>query len=312
MNSIRTAMIAVVAGLLAAACTLPTRHAPAPSEPVTVTHAFGSTTISATPKKVVTLGNQWLDTALALGVTPVGYIDDVASVSKRAAPWEPASLESARALNTSGNITEQVAALAPDLILVDSFLADRQSYDQLSAVAPTLPARTEAAVWQDQVIALGRVLRKEDAATHVIADVDAKVASIAQANPRLTGKTFVCAWLAGPAQLIVLTDPDDGLGKVFTRLGLSIPQSLHADQDTLALPPERIDELAADLLLAGYSPGMDEKYRQFPGYADLPAVRKGAVVFLTLQEFSAITQPTALSEPYLLKKLEPAFANAAK
>ena len=162
---------------------------------------------------------------------------------------------------------------------------------------------------------LGKVLHKEDDATRVIADVDKKVESIGQANPGLKGKTFASTWLASPAQLMVLTDPNDGSSKIFSQLGLSIPKNLTdqpSNQGRLALSPERVDELTADLLLAGYSPGMDEKYRQLPGYADLPAVKKGSVVFLTVQEISAVNQPTALSVPYLLNKLEPAFANAAK
>ncbi|MGK8485819.1 hypothetical protein [Nocardia asiatica] len=57
---------------------------------------------------------------------------------------------------------------------------------------------------------------------------------------------------------------------------------------------------------------MDEKYRQLPGYADLPAVKKGSVVFLTTQEITAVNQPTALSVPYILDKLTPALAVVAK
>ncbi|MFX0580632.1 ABC transporter substrate-binding protein [Nocardia nepalensis] len=285
--------------------------------PVTITHTRGTTTVTGTPKKVVALGNQWLDATLALGVTPAGYVDNVAAVSKSTPPWEPKALESSKALNTTGNIAEQVAALEPDLILVDGFLADQKTYDELSKVAPTLPALTKETVapWQDQVTALGKVLHKQDAATRVIADVDKKVESIGQANPGLKGKTFASTWLASPAQLMVLTDPNDGSSKIFTQLGLSIPKNLTdkpSNQGRLALSPERVDELTADLLLAGYSPGMDEKYRQLPGYADLPAVKKGSVVFLTVQEISAVNQPTALSVPYMLNKLEPAFVNAAK
>ncbi|MFD3507525.1 ABC transporter substrate-binding protein [Nocardia sp. NPDC058666] len=286
-------------------------------EAVTITHARGETTVPGTPKKIVALGNQWLDSTLALGVVPVGYIDNVSAVSKSTPPWTPESLKQSKPLNTTGSIAEQVAALEPDLILADPFIADQKTYDDLSKVAPTLPALTKDAVtpWQDQVSALGKVLHKESDATAVIKNVDDKIAAIATANPGLKGKTFASTWLASPAQLMVLTDPSDGSAKVFTALGLGIPANLAAlpaTQGRLALSPERVDELTADLLLAGYSPGLDEKYRQLPGYADLPSVRKGSVVFLTTQEISAINQPTALSVPYMLNKLEPAFAAAAK
>src|ERR1700712_2100570 len=40
--------------------------------PSTVTHEFGSTTVTAEPKSVVTIGFNEQDFALALGVTPVG------------------------------------------------------------------------------------------------------------------------------------------------------------------------------------------------------------------------------------------------
>ncbi|MEV6273969.1 ABC transporter substrate-binding protein [Nocardia sp. NPDC051832] len=287
-------------------------------EAVTITHARGETKVEGTPKKIVALGNQWLDSTLALGIAPVGYIDNVAVMSKTTPPWVPQQLlASGKALNTTGNITEQVAALEPDLILADPFIADQKTYDELSRIAPTLPGLTSAAVtaWQDQVTALGKALRKQDEATKVIAGVDAKIAAIATANPGLKGKTFASTWLAGATQMMILTDPNDGSAKVFTQLGMSIPKNLMdlpSNQGRLALSPERVDEVTADLLLAGYAPGQDERYRQLPGYAELPAVKKGSVVFLTTQEISAVNQPTALSVPYVLDKLAPAFAAAAK
>lgn len=316
----RRTAVAVLAGALAfggiTACGSAEETAEG-GESVTITHARGETVVPGTPTKVVALGNQWLDSSLALGVVPVGYIDNVSAVSKSTPPWTPESLQSATALSTTGSVAEQVAALEPDLILADPFIADQKTYDDLSKIAPTLPALTEDAVtpWQDQVTALGKVLNKESDASAVIQKVDDKIAAIRAANPGLEGKTFASTWLASPAQLMVLTDPEDGSAKVFTQLGMTIPANLTelpSNQGRLALSPEKVDELTADLLLAGYSPGLDENYRQLPGYSDLPSVQKGSVVFLTTQEISAVNQPSALSVPYMLDKLEPAFAAAAK
>nr|QIE08776.1 iron compound ABC transporter, periplasmic [Nocardia sp.] len=315
----RRTVVAVLAGALAFGGTAcgSTEPEAGSGEAVTITHARGETTVTGTPKKIVALGNQWLDTSLALDVVPVGYIDNVSALSKSTPPWTPESLQSAKSLSSTGSVAEQVAALEPDLILADAFIADQKTYDDLSKIAPTLPALGADAVtpWQDQVTALGKVLHKESDANAVIQRVDDKIAAITAANPGLAGKTFASTWLASPAQLMVLTDPEDGSAKVFTQLGMSIPENLTAmpaNQGRLALSPERVDELTADLLLAGYSPGLDEKYRELPGYAELPSVRKGSVVFLTTQEISAINQPSALSVPYMLDKLEPAFAAAAK
>ncbi|MFI7671160.1 ABC transporter substrate-binding protein [Nocardia sp. NPDC049526] len=326
MKSVRTsriwarAAIAVLAGALTlgtAACGSSDDDGTSGSESVTIAHARGETTITGTPKKIVALGNQWLDTALAFGVTPVGYVDNVAVLSKDAPPWQPKMPEAAKPLNTTGNLAEQVAALEPDLILVDAFIADQKNYDDFSKVAPTLPGLSKEIVtpWQDLVTTLGKVLHRTDQAEKIIGGVNDRVTAITQANPGLQGKTFASTFLFSNTQLMVLTDANDGSAKLFAQLGLGIPKNLAAlpaNQGRVALSPERLDELTADLLLAGAGSGMDEKYRHLPGYADLPAVRKNAVVALNTQEITAVNQPTALSIPYLLDKLTPVLANAAK
>ncbi|MBH0777628.1 ABC transporter substrate-binding protein [Nocardia bovistercoris] len=286
-------------------------------EAVTITHARGTTVVEGTPTKIVALGNQWLDATLALGNTPIGYIDNVAVLSNSSAPWTPESLKSAKALSTAGDIAEQVAGLQPDLILVDTFLADQATYDKLSKIAPTLPglSKDPVADWREQLTTLGKVLHKEDVATTTISNVDRKLETISQTYPGLKGKTFASTWLVSPTQLMVLANPTDPSSKLFTQLGMTIPANLidqASNQGRVSLSPERADQLTPDLLLAGYSNGLDQTYRQLPGFADLPSVKKGSAVLLTVQEISAVNQPTALSVPYLLEKLGPAFAAASK
>lgn len=59
---------------------------------VTVKHKLGETTVEGTPERVVTIGNQWLDASLALGVTPVGYADNVSILAGgQKVPWAPDS-----------------------------------------------------------------------------------------------------------------------------------------------------------------------------------------------------------------------------
>ncbi|WP_040788635.1 ABC transporter substrate-binding protein [Nocardia paucivorans] len=284
---------------------------------VTIGHAHGETVVEGTPTRIVALGNQWLDAVQALGITPIGYLDNVAIGASRTPPWEPNPKEAATSIDMHGDIPEQVAALAPDLILADTFVADPITYEKLSKIAPTLPGLAPDTVtpWQDQVTALGRVLGKQDEAAKVIEDIQARIDALAQAYPGLRGKTFASTYLAGPTQLMVLNDPNDGSTELFTSLGMSIPEhirSLPATMGRAALSAERAGELTVDLLLAGYANGLDGQYRKLPGYEDLPAVRKNAVVFLDYTDISAINQPTALSLPYILDKLRPALAAAAK
>ncbi|MGK8485820.1 ABC transporter substrate-binding protein [Nocardia asiatica] len=243
----RTA-VAALAGALAlglAGCGSSADEGGSGGESTTITHARGETTIEGTPKKIVALGNQWLDTTLALDAVPVGYIDNVAIASKSVPPWQPDKLGSAKSISSTADISEQVAALEPDLILVDPFIADQKTYDELSRVAPTVPGLSKDTVgtWQEQVTTLGKILGKQDAAAKVIANVDDKIAGIVAANPGLKGKTFASTWLGSPAQLMVLTDPNDGSARVFGQLGMNIPRNLieqPATQGRLALSTERI------------------------------------------------------------------------
>ncbi|MGW4367603.1 ABC transporter substrate-binding protein [Nocardia takedensis] len=312
--------VAAVAGALAlglVGCGSDSDEGGSGGESVTVTHARGETTVEGAPKRIVALGNQWLDTMLALDTVPVGYIDNVAIASKATPPWQPNKLGSATSISSVANISEQVASLEPDLILVDPFIADQKTYDDLSKVAPTVPGLSKDTVgkWQDQVTTLGKILGKDEAAAAVVKGVDDKIAGIVAANPGLKGKTFASTWLGSPSQLMVLTDPNDGSARVFEQLGMGIPQSLRDQPATggrLSLSTEKLNEITADLLLAGYSPGMDEKYRQLPGFGELPAVKNNAAVFLTTLEITAVNQPTALSVPYIIDKLTPALVSIAK
>ncbi|TSE01429.1 ABC transporter substrate-binding protein [Skermania sp. ID1734] len=310
------ALAAVVA--LATACSSNPSDPSAGADAVTIAHAQGKTTIDGVPKRIVALGNQWLDATLALGVVPVAYVDNVAVIAGgKTPPWEPASLSQSKALKSSGDITEQVAALNPDLILAPGFMVDKAMYDRLSGVAPTIPGLTNAQIdsWSQQIEVLGKVLHKQGQAKQVIAGVDGKIDAVAQRLPGLRGKTFITTLLASPSQLMVLADPKDGASEVFARLGMHIPQHIvdaAPGGGRLALSAERVGDLDADLVVAAAMGGMEKTFTSLPGYSSLPAVRKKSVAFVNLTDASGLNQPTALSLPYLLNVLEPALANAAQ
>ncbi|MDQ4094238.1 MAG: iron-siderophore ABC transporter substrate-binding protein, partial [Actinomycetota bacterium] len=82
------ALTAMLWSVLLACGSSPTTDTPAPSGdaafPVTITHKFGSSTIPAPPKRVVTVGDE--DIAIALGITPVGIVRNT-SYDSGVAPW---------------------------------------------------------------------------------------------------------------------------------------------------------------------------------------------------------------------------------
>lgn len=318
---IRRLVVAATTGALAltiGACGSGGGADPASGPAVTIEHSMGSTTITGVPQRIVALGSQWLDATESLGVTPVGYIDNVAmTTGGTPAPWEPATLKDAKQIDAKSDIVEQVAALRPDLILAPGFATDKQTYDQLSKLAPTIPnlGTQQVEPWDKEVEIMGRILHKEDRAKQVVADVNSKIDALAQQNPGLKGKTFVTSFLASPTQLMVLADPKDGASALFERLGMQLPAHLVAEAGTagrIALSPERLGDLDSDMLVITSPANLSDSVAQLPGYDQLPAVRKDAVAKVDLATGTGINVPTPLSIPYVLDKLTPALVNAAK
>ncbi len=113
--------------------------------PVTIDHAFGSTTIDSEPQRIVTVGYNDEQALLALGIKPVGMVNQYPGEPdvNRTWPWvtgpwggtEPTVVGS----NPETTISvEKIAALEPDLILALYSSIDKDLYSTLSAIAPTV------------------------------------------------------------------------------------------------------------------------------------------------------------------------------
>lgn len=66
-----------------------TQAAAAGAFPVTVEHAFGSTTVDQAPKRVVSVGYTDDQTVLAFGIKPVGMVDQYPNPRARALTSTP-------------------------------------------------------------------------------------------------------------------------------------------------------------------------------------------------------------------------------
>lgn len=126
-----------------------------------IEHAMGRTEVSERPERVVVLDTGELDSAMTLGVRPVGSVEVVEGAGF------PSYLEGTGGIEEVGTIEEpnleKIATLEPDLIL-SSEVRHRRIYDQLSGIAPTVFTRTPSE-WQTNfrvhAQALGRVERAE-------------------------------------------------------------------------------------------------------------------------------------------------------
>ncbi len=292
-----------------------TNAAAAGAFPVTIDHAMGSTTLAARPERIVTLNVQWTDAVLAMGAQPTAYMLDQSSMEAAPYPWHADAVAASTRIDAAGSIPyERVAALRPDLILVTFLGEDRTVYDTLNGIAPTIGLLGELQVdpWQDQVEVMGRVLGEPDRAAQVVADVEGRVAALAEELPGLEGKTYVAANYVAGDGIYVVADPDDGASRFFYALGMQIDPDIVA-LDTGAVGRveisfEQVGLLDADLI-GILTNGADP--RELPGWDQLGAVKRGSVVDFSFADVVGINTPTPLSVPYEIVLLRPAFEAVA-
>ena len=109
---------------------------------VTVTHLFGQTVIKEPPKRVVSAGYTEQDDLLAVGVVPIAVTNWFGDQPFAVWPWAQPKLGAAQpvVLNLDNGIpVDQIASLKPDLIVAINAGVDADTYQKLSAIAPTVP-----------------------------------------------------------------------------------------------------------------------------------------------------------------------------
>jgi iron complex transport system substrate-binding protein len=160
--------------------------------PVTVSTAFGDVEVPEEPQRVVALGWSDAETALALGVEPVGASDWLGFGGEGVGPWAEGLYDEApEVVETLEPSLEAVAALEPDLILDTRSDATQERYDQLRRIAPTVgqpegvgPYQT---TWQQQLDLVGQALGRADEAERLRSDLEQRFADAAEANPEFDG-----------------------------------------------------------------------------------------------------------------------------
>ncbi|WP_018177738.1 ABC transporter substrate-binding protein [Jongsikchunia kroppenstedtii] len=281
-------------------------------DPVQVNLPDGtSVTINGTPKRIVTLGDQWTDIALQFGITPVAYYDGLKQQTKEDHPWYGGKMKDVPLIQVGGDAVGQVAKARPDLILAPGF--GQEQTQALANIAPMIGKISGQQVdpWEDMVRLFGTIIHQPGRANEIIQDTNAKIAALRQSHPNIVGKTYAFALIFGADQIQVLADPNDGAAKLFSQLGFQIDPRLVAEgkkagQARFALSAEQVPMLNADLLvISATTPALQERLGHLPGYTNLTAVRNNAYTFLSLQDITALNQPSPGGIDYVLDRLDP-------
>lgn len=203
------AATAVVATLALAACS----SAPTGEDsgeggggpfPVTINHAFGTTTITEKPERVATVAWANHEVPLALGIVPVGFPasewgdDDGDGVL----PWVEQRLEELGAPTpvlfdeTDGIDFEAVADTQPDVILAAYSGLTQEEYDTLSQIAPVVayPELAWSTSLQDMIRLNSRALGLAEEGEQLIKELDQQIADALDQYPQLAGKSVMFSW----------------------------------------------------------------------------------------------------------------------
>src|ERR1700761_8123349 len=188
------------AGLLVftapAACS---SHKPPPAStggggPLTIPPAFGETTIPQPPKRVVSAGFTGQDDLLALGIVPVAVTNWFGDQPFGVWPWAQSKLGAAKpvVLNLDKGIdVHKISGLKPDLIVATDAGLDQDTYQKLTAIAPTLAQSAGDAFfepWKDQAKAIGQAVFQSAQIASLISGVDKGFTAVADKYPQFKNK----------------------------------------------------------------------------------------------------------------------------
>ncbi len=266
-----------VALLALAACGTPAKNEPAATT-VEFKHAMGTTAIPAAPKRVVVLDTDKIDTALTLGITPIG-----AARAGELTGWPTYfGAEATKGIKEVGTIQEPnleaIAALKPDLIL-GSKIRQEKFYAELSKIAPTVYTENIGKPWKENFLLDGRALGMGDTARSLL-DAYQKRAAGLKVN-----KTLKVSLVRFMPDHIRVYGPESFSGIVLGDAGVQRTQFQmlegKADRRFEKVSPERISDVDGDFIfVAAYgekAAAEQAKITAGPLWMALAAVKAGKV-----------------------------------
>lgn len=206
-------------------------------------------TVPADPQRIVTLSELDLDTALALGITPVGTTDG----RGQAAPpryLEGQVLAQTRSVGILNNPNlETLLELQPDLILTGPQKPEQLAI--LNEIAPTAVSYAVGEYWADATLRVAHILNREADGKQLLERYQARAAAGREKLSAHQGDSIsIARWNPkGPSYML----KDSFSSTVARDLGLVRPahQQEPGTTHSLALSLESLELLDADWLVIG-------------------------------------------------------------
>lgn len=285
--------------------------------PVTIRHLFGETTIPTLPKRVVSAGYTSQDYLLAVGVVPIAVTNWFGDEPFGVWPWALPKLGAARpvVLNLDSGIqVDQIARLKPDLIVATDAGVDADTYQKLSAIAPTVPQSGGDAFfepWKDQAKAIGAAVFQAEQMKTLVDGVDQRFTAAGSKYSQFNGKKVLLLQGTFHQDNVVAT-PAGWRTEFLTQMRLLVAETLTAfavDQQRAFIPRNQINGVleAADVLI--WTTNSDDERLALLADPDVGAL--GARnIFTTKDQAGAIAFASPLSYPLVADQVPPLIAKA--
>ncbi|MET8472855.1 ABC transporter substrate-binding protein [Streptomyces sp. NPDC006422] len=255
--------------------------------------------VPSDPKKVVALSEPTLDAALALGVEPVGttagrgqkgvssYLADKAATSKVVASVAEADME-------------KLAALQPDLILLDETTGAKKSVAKLQEIAPTVVTAKLNEDWKKAFTDTADALNKKSDAEKWLADFDTRVAATKKDLGKNAGASVsVIRWQDGAPS--VVGKGAGHVGSTLKALGMDRPKDQQGASTGHSEPVslEKLSTIDGDWLFFGALGSEDDsekayaEARKVTNFGKLKAEKDGHVVVIDGSAWNSAGGPLA-------------------
>ncbi len=286
--------------------------------PATVSTKFGDVTIESKPTKVVALGWGDAETALALGVQPVGASDWLGFGGEGVGPWAKGKYTNPpEIIGTMEPSYEKIAALKPDLILDVKSSGDQARYDRLKSIAPTIGVPKDADNYltsqEQQVTMIASALGEEQKGEELLSEVEDAFAKAADAHPAWKGKT-----------VSAVTKTADGWGAYLERservtfmenLGFTLNPKIAALKPdstgfSASLSAENLDTVDADLVVAFPIFIDTNQLTSDAAWQAVPAVQAKHAVVIDGDLAQAYSLGTTMATLYAIDQLVPKLETA--
>ncbi|CCF21920.1 Periplasmic binding protein [Pseudorhizobium banfieldiae] len=320
----------LLSALAIASCPLSATGASAQQSgyPITVKHAFGTTTIASKPERVATVAWANHEVPLALGIVPVGFAaanfgDDNGD---GLLPWVEKRLEELEAETPvlfdegDGIDFESVAATNPDVILAAYSGLSKADYETLSQIAPVIayPEAPWATDWREMIRFNSAGLGMKEEGQALIERIEADIAKARSEHPELEGKSAMFVTHLDMTNLSVINfyTTNDTRVKFFQDLGLSMPSSVaeasRPGQFSGGISAEKIDAFDdVDIIVTYGGEDLKKALAADPLMSRMPAVAHDAIVMLGRNPLGTAANPTPLSIGWVLDDYVELLAEAA-